>query len=93
MKLLRERNAELYNRIHNLKFGQTLQYAKEEPKDVVELLRALDRVLGNIGWVSSKEVFEDSICWEDINVDDLGIILRHALKNIGYDGLILMGEE
>ena len=93
MKLLRERNAELYNRIHNLKFGQTLQYAKEEPKDVVELLRALDHVLGNIGWVSSKKDFEDWICWEDVNVDDLGTILRHALENIGYNGPIFMGEE
>lgn len=78
-------NPKLANRIYNYKFGQAGNYIKKERKEVKELIGALSRVIGDIGWISSKEDLEDWICWEDVDFDDLVIILKHAVLNIGYE--------
>ena len=77
-------NTKVANRIYNFKFGQAGNHIKRESKEVKELVGALGRVLGDIGWFSKKEDLENWIYWEDVNVDDLKIILKHAILNIGY---------
>ncbi len=79
-------NDNLYNRIYNDKYRSATQYLKDEPEPVKELIEALARVLGNIGWFDEKGDIEDWIRWDEVEVKDLKIILKHALENIGYDG-------
>jgi len=81
-------NNNLHNRFYNCKFGQAVQYTKDEPKPIQELALALARVLGNIGWFDSKEDIEDWIDWEEIDVKDIQTILKHALANIKFDSII-----
>jgi len=81
-------NVDLANRIHNCKFRQTSHYWKKETKEAKELLGALENVLGNIGWFDTREDFEENIIWEEVEINDLKIILKNALQNIGYEGLI-----
>jgi len=77
-------NDKLYNRIYNDKYGQATQYLKSEPKPVKELIIALSKVLGDIGWFDDKEDIEEWVDWDEVKVSDLKIILKHALENIGY---------
>lgn len=75
----------LFNRIYNDKYRSACNYLKDEPKPVKELITALSNVLGNIGWFDDKEDIDEWICWDEVEVKDLKIILKHALENIGYD--------
>jgi hypothetical protein len=79
-------NADLFNRIYNDKYRSATSYAKDEPEPVKELIGALAKVLGNIGWFDEREEIEEEIRWDEVEVKDLKIILKHALENIGYYG-------
>ena len=79
-------NDDLYNRIYNDKYRSATSYLKDEPEPVKELIQALSDVLGNIGWFDEREDMEEEIRWDEVEVKDLKIILKHALENIGYDG-------
>jgi hypothetical protein len=79
-------NDSLYNRIYNDKYRTATMHLKDEANAVKELIFALSNVLGNIGWFDEREEIEEWINWEEVEVKDLKIILKHALENIGYDG-------
>jgi len=78
-----QRNRHLFNRLYNDKYGQATRYLKGESDDVRELIHALSQVLGNIGWWHTREDIEEWINWDDVDPDQLKIILKHALSNIG----------
>ena len=85
----RKLNVKLVNRIYNGKFSTATRYFKDESKEAKELVFALSNIFGNIGWINRKKDIEDWVCWEDVHVKDLLVVMKHALENIGCEKNIL----